>query len=269
MEGGEKKSINLDTIGGDQSYNQLYDNQKREERRNFPFTDVNSICAKKEGYKEENICLKPFTLLVHGIKDGNSMESMTQKVAMMQAEIFDPKKNINLMQDPNKICEKELISCSLIDENHMGTRSDCGFVLEANVDLIRNAGFSDLGTDFMGLGKTIKQEEEKYGLNYSPQEILDKTPPDSYNEIVLYGKKKEQTAKIQGIFIKVDERGYPIDWKKSKIDTDGQTRDIMTGKPPLSDQIYRLAYNMKLPVIFLYDKNHHLNQKNHSTHHSF
>jgi len=122
---------------------------------------------------------------------------------------YDPQV-INVLEEPDKISEKRVISASLIDQNHKATWGSSGFLLTITPSNVVATHTHDAGTDtYMGqiAPSTAQMEKErlfeKYGIG-SPQNLLNNSSTQFYNEVVLQGTGDDgQKIQITGIFIKV------------------------------------------------------------------
>lgn len=149
-----------------------------------------------------------FRLLVHGIQ--SQVTRAIQYIALIEKSGFDNDHHVDLLQSPQLIGSKKLISCSIIDQDHRGTFGDAGFILRAPFDNVMAMSPEDLGTNFFNPNETHgHMSTSKKHMNIDA--LLGSTSPRRWNEIVLSGQTEAGEVKIVGAFVKTDRRGTPID----------------------------------------------------------
>ena len=120
-------------------------------------------------------------------------------------------KHVDLFFQPERLEEREAISCSLIDQDHSGTWGDCGLMLQLQADPLITSS-SDCGT--IGYVAEILEEQIRASKTLSPNKLLDQTGKETYNEVVVRGK----TANLRGFFVKVYEDSHePLNPEMAKI----------------------------------------------------
>ena len=132
---------------------------------------------------------KPFRFVVHGIR-GYSQKTLPP------AFFYHHEKESSL-------------SCSVIDQSHLGTWAPAGFILEVPGKDILYDSPKDIGPYFDALGPeaTIALMEGKRvgGLTYTARSLLRSTI--THNEIIV---RLDAGVKIVGGFVKVDVNDRPI-----------------------------------------------------------
>ena len=164
-----------------------------------------------------------YCYLITGIMSGGA--SAQKQLLFSESGIYDPELHIDLLEEPSRIAEKQVISASIIDHEHRGTFGSCGIVLSAPYENAVAAYCEDAGThsdwDKLAKPKTIVP---------TIPEVLDATYPTDYNEIVLRGSSPDGQVSISGFWAKVTKDGDPINEEGFE-----KTRE--------------LAFDMKLPFI--------------------
>ena len=157
-----------------------------------------------------------FRYLVHTVSDDHGVVRAIQMGLLLESVIAGEKININsinLLQDPEKIVEKPLISTSLIDETHRSTWTPGGYILIAPLDNILRTASQDLGTPFYRGDEEVKKlyaERDLEGIA-NPDLVLAKTT-SGYNEIVLTGTGRTgKKVQIQGVFATIFPDGQYVD----------------------------------------------------------
>lgn len=170
---------------------------------------------------------KQFRLLVHGIQ-GDGARAV-QHMALIQQHGFNNEHHVDLLQSPQRIASKKLISCSIIDQDHRGTFGDAGFILCAPFDNIMAMSPEDRGTDFFKPDETHGKMSTNRQHMYIDA-LLGSTNTHQWNEVVLSGITEAGKVEIIGAFVKTDRQGTPID-------------------PETADKVKRAAYQIGVPVI--------------------
>ncbi len=173
---------------------------------------------------------KNFRYLVHAVHDGYSVSRLMQKQMLCELAVerkIDFRANkIDLLQDPERIAEKPIISTSLIDENHRSTWAPGGYILTVPVDNILRTASRDIGTLFFGGLDEVKKLYAERDLREidNPDSVLAYTSgicSSGYNEIVLTGTGRTgKKVQIQGVFAKMlpdgqyinDDLGSTLSW---------------------------------------------------------
>ncbi len=157
-----------------------------------------------------------FRYLVHAVHNDNSVTRIMQKALLCQEFHRDQRienNNINLLQNPEQIAQKPLISASLIDENRTATWAPGGYILQVPLDNILQTASQDIGTFFWNGQDTVQKlyaDRDLLGIA-DPDRVLRKTDvfsAMSYNEVVLTGTSRTgKEVKVQGVFAKVLPNG--------------------------------------------------------------
>lgn len=166
-----------------------------------------------------------FTLLIHAYNPVMARGFVEQ---LKENGTYDPKRDINLMEEPQRIREKGLVSASVITAEQLPTFGRLLFILGFDPSDILATSAED--------GYFIYKEKENLesppGPTMTPTELVARTKPTEYNEVVLRSEKLE----ILGVAVKHMVRPDGV------IDT-----------PADAPQLRALAQNRGLPVIELYE----------------
>ena len=165
-----------------------------------------------------------FSYLVHALTDKNSR--LMQDLFLVQEKSFQKGQYIDLLTHPEKIAEKKIISCSLIDQSKFSTFSNVGLILNCPPENIVGMSSSDAGTDFSNPDQVMSSRQT---VHKTPQELLQETSKRTYNEVVITGSSNKRNVSIIGCFIKT-AKGRPND-------------------PETSCQIQKLADRLSVPVV--------------------
>jgi len=157
-----------------------------------------------------------FRYVVHGVHNTNSLPRLDQKIFLIQycRDCINKDNDIDLLEEPQRISEKPIISASLIDQAHRATWGNAGYILKVPFDNILKTAREDIGT-FYAQGKILVEqlylEKEKLGIA-RPETILNSTSKTNYNEIVTTGTGKGgKKVSIEGVFVKVLPDGEYVD----------------------------------------------------------
>ncbi len=150
-----------------------------------------------------------FRYLVHAVVPPDSVVDFMQKRFVIEERREDPtisQLNISLLETPERIADKPLLSASLIDQEHRSTWMPGGYILRAPLETILQTWCTDRGTAFVK-GERIRQrfllEREWKGIA-DPNAVLANTSHLQHNEIVLTGTAETgQKVEITGVFVKV------------------------------------------------------------------
>lgn len=156
-----------------------------------------------QSYKKDK-----FRFLVHGIQGRGAR--IIQHMTLLEKRAFDSDHHVDLLQSPQLIGSKKLISCSIIDQNHRGTFGEAGFILRAPFDNVMAMSPEDLGTNFFSPNETHNHiSTSKQHMNIDA--LLASTHSNQWNEIVLSGRTEFGEVEIVGAFVKTDRQGTPTD----------------------------------------------------------
>ena len=165
-----------------------------------------------------------FSYLVHALSD--EPVRLMQLIAITAAKGCQEGQNIDLLTQPEKLAEKKVISCSLIDQDKSSTFSDVGLILNCPPENIVGMSSSDAGTNFAAPDQVVSSRQP---VLKTPQELLQETSKGAYNEVVITGKSNTGTVSIIGCFVKT---------------ANGRPR-----KPEKSSRIRELACRLSVPVV--------------------
>lgn len=178
-----------------------------------------------------------FRYLVHAVHDDYGIARLLQKAELCKLAIHDRKikfQNINLLQNPEKIAQKPLVSASLIDETHRSTWAPGGYILQVPLDNILQTACQDIGTPFWDGQDAVRElyaKRDFCGGIADPDRVLRRTPgigAFGYNEIVFTGTGRTgKEVQIQGVFVKVLPNGeYVNDDLASTLSRIAYSRDL-------------------------------------------
>ena len=172
------------------------------------FTDPLQHKARKKGNP-------PFQFLVVAILDAKmryTQHELTEQQAEQKDVTLNLAKSIDLMVVPERIADKPVISSSLIDNEHLQTWGNSGFILVTPDENVFAASPTDLGIDSAMVPGTpaarvqevLTRTRKKFGKP-TPAELLSRTSPKQLNEVGLVGRSPAgKEVKIVGTFVKVD-----------------------------------------------------------------
>lgn len=146
-----------------------------------------------------------FCLLVHGLPD--AMRKMMYHMELATKGSYNAQHNIDLAAQPWRVCEKTVLSTSIITENSRGTYGDMGLILKAPFENIIDMSTSDLGTNLFDPAQAAAKKTGS--ACYTPRDLARLTHEHSYNEVSLRGTSEASAIEVVGIFVKVDENGEP------------------------------------------------------------
>ena len=180
-----------------------------------------------------------FRYLVHAVWPKHSSSRLVQTIAILEkvrAGAIEIQDSIDLLEHPERIVDKPIISTSLIDRDHLATWAPGGYILRVPVDNVLQTASSDCGTDFMGFNgdalQRLYDERDRLGIAH-PDAVLDQTSPRVYNEIVVAGTGKTgKKVEIVGVFVKTSLDGRPVDRE-------------------LSEELSEIAYRNRWPQVRL------------------
>jgi len=146
-----------------------------------------------------------YCYIVHGL---NPMAKQHLLLATMKQNGYDFSQEIDLLNEPQKIAEKKLISTSIINQNHNATWGDVFFILDVPWDNFVSMSPRDNATNVTNPDFVLECARHP---NMVPSELIKQTKflggNSSYNEVVVTGKKNDKEAKIKGIGIKLTDVG--------------------------------------------------------------
>ena len=186
-----------------------------------------------------------FIFLVHAIQP-KAIRELRAFELQQEGYLID---QIHLPENPWKVSEKDLISCSVISNKHSETFTDYGFILTAPVECLREAEAEDTNSKPPKFGKSWSWQSKdpsvgKY-FKSGPQGLLNDS--QGWNEVNLTGTSKHESKKVKpvGIFIKCKNGKLLID--KEDLQTMKRT---CIGLPIIlmdkqSGQIFKIIKNIE------------------------
>lgn len=144
-----------------------------------------------------------YCYMVHGLIGLDAR--IKQKIFLSDIQTSDNSQDIDLLQYPEKVSEKKVISASIVDQNHRTTWGHVGLILDVPYKNIMAAYKEDVSTPFFDINK-VKREKVP-----SVDDILKLTNSKRHNEIILTGQIDDKKVNICGFWTKVDKNGEPID----------------------------------------------------------
>lgn len=167
-----------------------------------------------------------FTLMVHAYNPFMAKGFVEQ---LKEKGTYDPKRDINLLEEPERLREKGMVSASIITAEQLPTFGRLLFILgfDAN-DILATAP-----EDGYFIYKKNEILANPPGPTMTPNEMVANTKPDEYNEVVL----RSENIELQGVAVKHMIRHNGV------IDT-----------PAQAEQLRALAKERGLPFIELHQK---------------
>ena len=146
---------------------------------------------------------RKFCYVVHGLKDMGGR--IHQRLFMARERVYDTSQDIDLLQYPERVSDKKVISTSIVDQDHRATWGNVGLILNVPYNNVIAAYREDVGTPFFDANRVKKEKVPAVG------DITESTHPSKYNEIVLVGSTIGSKVSVAGFWAKVYEDGQPID----------------------------------------------------------
>lgn len=166
-----------------------------------------------------------FTLMIHAYNPVMARGFVEQ---LKEAGTYDPKRDINLLEEPERLVEKGLVSASVITENQLPTFGRLIFILGFDPRDILATSPED--------GYFIYKEKENLqsppGPTMTATELVANTKPGEYNEVVL----RSENLEILGVAV------------KHMVRPDG-----VIDSPADADRLRALAKERGLPVLELHE----------------
>ncbi len=118
--------------------------------------------------------------------------------------------SVDLFDRPERVADRVSLSMSLIDQNHTGTWASAGMIIESPEDNVVRTSNTDAGSHNSSVAFLRKQAANGYML--APDQLLAKTCPGSYNEVVGLAKTDSGgPLQLKGFFYKVKANGKPVE----------------------------------------------------------
>jgi hypothetical protein len=150
-----------------------------------------------------------YTFIVHGLRGSEAQEEWIQY--FKKKGTFRKEDYIDLVETPERISEKPVVSTSVIDQDTHLTWGPFGFILKVPAENFVAASARDAGTQLDLVGKELQSsldlQRKVYGLP-DPGSVLKGTNAPSHNEVVLVGTAPTGSKiEIAAIFVKVGPSG--------------------------------------------------------------
>jgi hypothetical protein len=155
-------------------------------------------------------------------------DSQTAESEAIQNSTSSGDQSINLYEEPERVAERISLSMSLIDQDHTGTWTYGGLILDVPEKNIIGNGPSDLGS--ANWDKSLLQSQFDRSALLNPDDLLKKSSRLDYNEVIAFANLDGSKIRLKGFFIVVDSSGLPIDRE-------------------LSDKIQEHAKRLALPLV--------------------
>lgn len=121
---------------------------------------------------------------------------------------YDPRQEIDLLFEPERISEKKVISASIINQNHTAMWSDLFFILDVPWENFVSMYPEDAATNVTRPDVMISRARQPF---VTPSLLIEQTKlsggNSSYNEVVLTGSKNGSEVRIVGMGIKLTDVG--------------------------------------------------------------
>lgn len=156
-----------------------------------------------------------FRYLVHAINPFSSMNAM--RITLLDARdgiTYDESwgdQKISMYDEPERVAERVSLSMSLIDQEHTATWGGAGLIIEAPEENIVLTSETDAGSHNNHLD-FLHDQGSGHGV-MSASDLLTRTSPHSYNEVVAVANRDGSKLQVKGFFYKVTSKGEPIDRK--------------------------------------------------------
>lgn len=138
---------------------------------------------------------KNFCYIVHGINPAAHNNLM---LLAMKNGGYDFKQEIDLLENPERISEKKVISSSVISENHLTTWGNVFFILDVPWENHVSMQPRDQGTNVTRPDFVLEHARSPYT---TPRKLIEQGNT-GLNELVVTGKKNGNAIKIAGVGIK-------------------------------------------------------------------
>ena len=193
--------------------------------------DVGARDSVAEAYRTEltpieNFTKNDFTFMVHAF---NPVMHRSFVEDAKNNGTYDPKRGVSLLENPDKLRERSIVSASVIAAEQLPTFGRLLFILGFDPrDILVTSP-----TDAYVNGKKKEILANPPGPTLTPKQLLAKTSPSDYNEVALRG----ENLKIQAVAVK------HMVLPDGRIDT-----------PADADRLRALAEERGLPVLELQEQ---------------
>ena len=152
-----------------------------------------------------------FRYLIHAINPLSQMnkliiETYTLEYGLTRDENWE-NQIISMYDKPEHLGNRVSLSMSLIDQEHTGTWGDAGLIVEAPEYNVVLTSLTDMGAINDNLDFLLEQAHQHAVV--SGDNLLRRSSPHSYNEVVAIGTQpdSQQSLQLKGFFYKVTPSG--------------------------------------------------------------
>ena len=153
-----------------------------------------------------------FRYLVHAINPVAKPFIAQRDVSIIGRENYDNAEGdqaINLYDFPEKIADRVAVSCSFIAQDKYATWGEAGLIVEAPPHNVIITSPADIGT--IGSSKRLLKEQARRHSLLTDEELLQRSIPDSYNEVLVLANEDGKKVRLAGFFYRSTAKGEPID----------------------------------------------------------
>lgn len=167
-------------------------------------------------YRTQGKSNPPFKFLVVSVLDPKLRESqhqMTTETTARELKIkVDPTRAIDITHYPERVADKRAMSASVIDDLHLQTWGDSGYIIRAPQENVIAAAPTDMnleaalvpGVPAAKAVEILRQARQRYGTP-SPRDLIARYIPNQYNEVSIAGRTVAGgDVKILAVFFKAD-----------------------------------------------------------------
>lgn len=152
-----------------------------------------------------------FRYLVYGI------DPMATTIMGLAGSSIDPStlnkeegdQKINLSSYPERLNQRVSLSCSLVDQEHHETWGNAGLIVKAPKENVIITDSEDTGAIVMSKKHLMEQAKKRQLL--TPEQLLQKTDPRTYNEVVVLANNEGKKVSLAGFFYKTTQDGRILD----------------------------------------------------------
>lgn len=149
-----------------------------------------------------------YCYIIHAL---NSYAQVALTIFAIENKGYDPAQSIELLEEPERIPEKKLISTSIISNGHNATWGSAFFILDVPWDNFVSMSPSDSATSIVRPDAVLAHAQAPYT---TPSKLIEQTKMvsmgSSYNEVVVTGNKAGKKVRIKGIGLKLTDTGERI-----------------------------------------------------------
>jgi hypothetical protein len=162
-----------------------------------------------------------FTYAVHAVNPVWTKDLRDHVIAKGQ---YDPQKDVNVLNDPQRIVDKGVLSTSVIDPDHLATFGRALFVVQFPFSSVLKTSSGD-GTTTDSQGQLLAHPP---GATLTPQQMLAEQKPGFHNELALAARD----VSIQAVAAKI------------MVASDGSV-----DAPPEVGRLQAIAQELKVPYL--------------------